>query len=396
MSLPLEGVRVVEVAQYVAGPLAGSLLAELGAEVIKVEPPGGDAYRRVMPVAAGIGRFFVPLNRGKRSVVLDLKTAAGRAALAKLVATAAVVVHNAPAARAEAFGLAWEELHASHPALVVGVVTSFGPHGPLAGAPAYDLVAQGRSGLLTSHASRGDTVPVRAGGIPMADLTAGHLLATGVLAALVAARGGGEGRLVEVSLLGAALAVQIQDLVWLDGEAVGPTAAATRGDLEARADEIAGGLAMNPYYRCYEAADGFLAVACLNLSQRASFLVLFGLEDPTIATPDLVPADPDVLAEKQRVTTAIEDEIANGSVEEWLARLGSAAVPAGPVLARESVHADEQARVNGLLQGVEQPGIGSMTMLGGVFRFDGVDPAAIRPAPSLGADTDAVLREVGA
>jgi len=387
---------VVEVAQYVAGPLAGSLLAELGADVIKVEPPDGDAYRKVMPIAPGIGRFFVPLNRGKRSVVLDLKTEGGCAALAQLVSNADVVIHNAPPARAASFGLSWVSLHAEHPALVVGVVTSFGPHGPLAGRPAYDLVAQGRSGLLTSHASRGDTVPVRAGGIPMADLTAGHLLATGVLAALVAARGGGEGRLVEVSLLGAALAVQIQDLVWLDGEAVGPAAAATRADLAIRADEIAGGLAMNPYYRCYEAADGFLAVACLNLPQRESFLGLFGLADVTIATPDLVPADLAVLAEKQRITTAIEAEIASGSVESWLARLGSAAVPAGPVLARESVHADEQARANGLLQDVEQPGLGSITMLGRVFRFDDEHPVATRPAPSLGADTEAVLREVGA
>jgi len=100
MSLPLEGVRVVEVAQYVAGPLAGSLLAELGAEVIKVEPPGGDAYRQVMPVAPGIGRYFVPLNRGKRSVVLDLKSDAGRASLARVVATADILVHNSPPARA--------------------------------------------------------------------------------------------------------------------------------------------------------------------------------------------------------------------------------------------------------------------------------------------------------
>ncbi len=396
MRLPLEGIRVVEVAQYVAGPLAGSLLAELGAEVIKVEPPGGDAYRRVMPIAPGVGRFFVPLNRGKRSVVLDLKTDSGCAVLAKLVATADIVVHNAPRARAAAFGLAWETLHVAHPGLVVGVVTSFGPHGPLADRPAYDLVAQARSGLLTSHASHGDTVPVRAGGIPMADLTAGHLLATGALAALVAARDGGEGRIVEVSLLGAALAVQIQDLVWLDGEAVGPAAPATRGGLGARADEIAGGLAMNPYYRCYEAADGFLAVACLNLAQRESFLGLFGLEDSTIAEPDLVPADPHVLLAKQRVTTAIEREISRESVEAWLARLGSASVPAGPVLARETVHADEQARANGLVQDVAQPGIGPMTVLGGLFRFDGEDPAATQPAPTLGADTDAVLAEVGA
>jgi crotonobetainyl-CoA:carnitine CoA-transferase CaiB-like acyl-CoA transferase len=396
MTLPLTGVRVVEVAQYVAGPLAGSLLAELGADVIKIEPPGGDAYRQVMPVAAGIGRYFVPLNRGKRSVVLDLKSPAGRDALAKLVATADVVVHNAPPARAEAFGLAWEELHTAHPALVVGIVTSFGPHGPLAGAPAYDLVAQGRSGLLTSHASHGDSVPVRAGGIPMADLTAGHLLATGVLAALVRTRSTGEGQLVEVSLLGAALAVQIQDLVWLEGETRGAAAAAAREDLVARADEIAGGLAMNPYYRCYEASDGFLALACLNLTQREAFLGLFGLADSTIAAPDVVPDDASVLEEKQRVTATIEREIAGEPVEAWLARFGAEGVPAGPVLARETVQADAQVRANGLVQDVEQPGLGPLTMLGGVFRVDGEDPAATRPAPELGADTEALLAEIGA
>jgi crotonobetainyl-CoA:carnitine CoA-transferase CaiB-like acyl-CoA transferase len=396
MTLPLEGVRVVEVAQYVAGPLAGSLLAELGAEVIKVEPPGGDAYRQVMPLAGGFGRHFVPLNRGKRSVVLDLKSAAGRASLARLVGTAEIVIHNAPAPRAETFGLGWDALHRAHAALVVGVVTSFGPHGPLAGMPAYDLVAQGRSGLLTSHASAGDRVPVRAGGIPMADLTAGHLLASGALAALVHSRTAGEGQLVEISLLGAALALQIQDLVWLEGEADGPAAAATRDDLEARAGEIAGGLAMNPYYRCYEAADGFIALACLNLAQRTAFLALFGFEDPTVAAPDLVPADPRVLAEKRRLTAAIEREIAATSVEEWLARFGAVGVPVGPVLSRETVHADRQVRANGLVRDVAQPGLGTVTMLGGVFRIDGEDSGETRPAPELGADTAAVLAEVEA
>lgn len=396
VGLPLEGVRVVEVAQYVAGPLACALLAELGAEVIKVEPPGGDAYRQVMPLAPGVGRFFVPLNRGKRSVVLDLKFAAGTEQLAALVATADVVIHNAPPPRADAFGLGWKALHAAHPPLVVGVVTSFGPHGPLAGAPAYDLVAQGRSGLLTAHASHGDRVPVRAGGIPMADLTAGHLLATGVLAALVTARSGGVGRRVEVSLLGAALAVQIQDLVWLQGEASGAAGIATPGDLEARAGEIAGGVAMNPYYRCYAAADGYLALACLNLVQRRALLRLFGLEDATVEAPDVVPEEPAVLAAKRVVTAEIERRLAAEPVEAWLARFGAAGVPCGPVLKRETVHADPQVRANRLVEDVEQPGLGTVTMLGRVFRVDGADPPAIAPAPALGADTDAVLAELGA
>lgn len=393
MTLPLSDVRVVEYAQYVAGPLAGTLLAELGADVVKIEPPGGDAYRAVMPVAPGVGRYFVPLNRGKRSVVLDLKTEHGCARSAALVGSADVVLHNFPPARAEAFGLGWPGLHETEPRLVVGVVTSFGPEGPLAGAPAYDLVAQGRSGLLTAHASPGETVPMRAGGIPMADLTAGLLLSTAVLAALVRARATGVGERVEVSLLAAALAVQIQDLVVLPEErgwAVGP---ATRSDLGARADEIATGLSTNPYYRCYEAADGYLALACLNLPQRTAFLALFGLDDPTVEAPDLLPEDEAVLERKRAVVSAVEELIAAEPVARWLERFEAAGVPCGPVLAREGVPSDLQVRANRLLEEVDQPGLGPVTMLGRIFGLGEV--TAVGPAPELGAHTDEVLAELG-
>ena len=394
MTMPLEGVRVVEYAQYVAGPLCGVLLADLGAEVVKAEPPSGDAYRYVMPIAPGVGRYFLPLNRGKRSVVVDLKSAAGRRTSERLLATADVVLHNFPHERAERFGLAWDEVHASHPAVVVGAVSSFGRSGPLAGDPAYDLVAQARSGLLTAHASRGDRVPVRAGGIPMADLTAGFLLATGVLAALVRARASGVGELVEVSLLAAALAVQLQDLVWLEGEAEGGEAGvADRARLDARADEIAGGVAMNPYYRCFEAADGFLAVACLNLAQRESFLRLFGLEDATVGAPDLVPDDPAVLAAKEAVTREIERAIAPEPVAAWIGRLRAASVPCGVVRMRDGVAVDPQIVVERLVGEIAQPGVGQVRLLAPVLRVDG-GAAAARPAPALGADTDSVLAEL--
>ncbi len=393
MSLPLEGVRVVEYAQYVAGPLCGVLLADLGADVVKVEPPAGDGYRRVMPVAPGVGRYFIPLNRGKRSVTVDLKAEAGRATSAKLVAAADVVLHNFPRERAERFGLGWEELHAAQPALVVGRVSSFGTSGPLADAPAYDLVAQARAGLLTAHASRGDTVPVRAGGIPMADLTAGFLLATGVLAALVRARETGKGELVDVSLHAAALAVQLQDLVWLDGEGEEDARAADRDHLDARAGEIAGGVAMNPYYRCFEATDGFVAVACLNLAQRRALLDLFGLEDATIDAPDLVPDDTATLRAKQDVTTAIERAFADDTVDGWVGRLGAVGVPCGPVLRRESVHADPQVVAEQLVGTVDQPGLGAVRLLAPFIRVGGHALAA-EEAPALGADTDDVLAEL--
>jgi crotonobetainyl-CoA:carnitine CoA-transferase CaiB-like acyl-CoA transferase len=394
MSLPLEGIRVVEYAQYVAGPLCGVLLADLGADVVKVEPPTGDGYRHVMPAAPGVGRYFVPLNRGKRSIVVDLKSQAGLATSARLVATADVVVHNYPPARARRFGLDWDELHAAHPALVVGRVTSFGTSGPLAGAPAYDLVAQARAGLLTAHASPGDTVPVRAGGIPVADLTAGFLLATGVLAGLVQARQAGSGELVDVSLLAAALAAQLQDLVWLDGDAPAEVARlADRVHLRERASEIASGLATNPYYRCFEAADGYVAVACLNLAQRRAFLELFALEDVTIDPPDLVPEDPAVRRAKEDVTSRIADAFANATVEEWTARLESAGVPCGLVQQRESVYADPQVAAEHLIADVEQDGLGWVKLLAPFVRVGG-RTAETAPAPALGADTDAVLAEL--
>jgi crotonobetainyl-CoA:carnitine CoA-transferase CaiB-like acyl-CoA transferase len=394
MSLPLAGIRVVEYAQYVAGPLCGVLLADLGAEVVKVEPPGGDAYRYVMPVAPGLGRFFLPLNRGKRSVVLDLKTEEGRGASDRLVGSADVVVHNFPAERAARFGLDWDTVHATRPAAVVGAVSSFGRSGPLAASPAYDLVAQARAGLLTAHASRGDRVPVRAGGIPMADLTAGFLLSTGVLAALVRARESGVGELVEVSLLAAAMAVQLQDLVWLGGEAVAATpGGATRADLDARADEIAGGVAMNPYYRCFEAADGFLAVACLNLGQREAFLRLFGLEDATLEAPDLVPGESAALAAKEGVTAEIERAIAREPVEAWTGRLEEAGVPCGVVQMRETVLWDPQVVAESLVGEIEQPGLGEAHLLAPFVRVAGATPPP-RPAPELGADTARVLGEL--
>jgi len=395
VTLPLEGVRVVEYAQYVAGPLCGVLLADLGADVVKVEPPAGDGYRHVMPAAPGVGRYFVPLNRGKRSVIADLKTDEGLATSERLLASAAVVLHNFPGGRAERFGLGWDAVHAAHPQVVVGRVTSFGTTGPFAEAPAYDLVAQARAGLLTAHASRGDAVPVRAGGIPMADLTAGFLLASGVLAALVRARDTGQGELVDVSLLAAALAVQLQDLVWLSGDG-GPDEplAAGRAHLAARAEEIAGGVAMNPYYRCFEAADGFLAVACLNVAQREAFLNLFGLDDPTIEAPDLVPGDAAVLAAKEELTDRIARAFAERSVAEWVGRLESAGVPCGPVQRREAVGGDPQVVAERLVGEIDQPGLGAVRLLAPFVRVGGSTPAPAA-APSLGEHTDMVLGELG-
>jgi crotonobetainyl-CoA:carnitine CoA-transferase CaiB-like acyl-CoA transferase len=255
-------------------------------------------------------------------------------------------------------------------------------------------VAQARAGLLTAHASPGDRVPARAGGIPMADLTAGFLLAAGVLASLIRARESGTGELVEVSLLAAAMAVQLQDLVWLSGDAhETESRPADRVHLDARAAEIAGGIAMNPYYRCFEASDGFLAVACLNVAQRRAFLGVFGLADPTIDAPDLVPDDSANLGAKQEVTAKIESAVASRSTAEWIDRLETVGVPCGVVNTRETVYADPQVVAAGLVGEVDQPGLGPLRLLAPFVRVGG-EVHGPRSAPALGADTKRVLEKL--
>jgi crotonobetainyl-CoA:carnitine CoA-transferase CaiB-like acyl-CoA transferase len=191
------------------------------------------------------------------------------------------------------------------------------------------------------------------------------------------------------------MAVQLQDLVWLSSEAAeSEIRPADRAHLRARAAEIAGGVAMNPYYRCFEAADGFLAVACLNLAQRRAFLAVFGLEDGTVEAPDIVPDDPAVLASKEAVTATIERAIADRPTSEWLEQLESAGVPCGVVQPRETVYADPQVAANGLVGDVVQPGVGSVRLLAPFIRIDD-ETRSVAAAPELGADTEAVLGELG-
>ena len=246
--LPLEGIRIVEYAQYVAGPFAGMLLADLGADVVKVEPPMGDAWRRYEPFAPGESRYFYALNRNKRSVVLDLKGEEGLLASRALIRTADAVVHNIPPGRAREFELDRESVRAVNPAAVWCCVSALGSDGPDASLTAFDLVAQAVSGLLLANAQGSEGVPQRAGGIAMADFTAGLLAAIAVLAGVVERErrsdGGGAG--LEVSLLGAALAVQAQRFVSVDAIDGEPRRARARarprraGDGHGRGPETAG------------------------------------------------------------------------------------------------------------------------------------------------------------
>lgn len=389
----LAGVTVVEYAQYVAGPLCGLLLADMGATVIKVEPPGGDAYRHLDPVAEGLSRYFIALNRGKRSVVVDLKTSEGLRSSSALLDMADIVIHNCPPERARSFRLDWGSLQRVQPQIVSVAINSFGHEGPLAGKPAYDLLAQGYSGLLMADARPGDKVPMRAGAIPMSDLTAGFLASTGALGALHKARATGVGEQVDVSLLASAMAVQIQDLVNLGSRTPNSSHAvpATRADIETQGRRLMEDQEINPYYRCYEAADGFLALACLNLTQRLAFLRIMDVSDPCVANPDEQPRGDEERERRERLTQQLESRFGERTVARWIAAFEEAGVPCGLVRTREGLDADPQVRATNLLRRTEYPGLGEVGHLGPLLNFGSSSDAEIAPAPALGEANDELL-----
>lgn len=394
--LPLAGVRVLDYSQFVAGPLATTLLADLGADVIKVESPAGDAYRHYEPLGDGESRRFYALNRGKRSVVCDLKTTDGRAMSRALIASADAVVHNMPPERAVVFGLDPDSVRAANPSAVVAVVSAFGSDGPHAGRVGYDLVAQAYSGLLMADARTDDAVPRRSGGIPYSDITAGLLACVSVLAGLTG-RSTRSAPHLEVSLLGAALATQIQAFVRTEQPApLEPAWAATvtATQLGQVAQRVHDADELEPYYRCYEAADGFFALACLNVAQRHRVLELLGLRDPWVHNPQLPPSS----AQERETRVALSGRFAQiftgRPAAYWVAECRRVDVPAGDVRLLRDLFADDQVRANGLVQQVEQDRGGSVALLGNLFKIDGATQPSSRPAPRLGEHTGSLAQEL--
>jgi crotonobetainyl-CoA:carnitine CoA-transferase CaiB-like acyl-CoA transferase len=398
---PLAGLRVLEYAQYVAGPFAAMLLADLGADVIKVESPVGDAWRRYEPFREGHSRYFYALNRNKRSVVLDLKSEDGRRESERLIASADAVLHNFPVLSAVAYGLDRESVRAINPRAVWTSISAFGSDGPQAELKAFDLVAQALSGLLLADAREGDTVPRRAGGIAIADFTAGLLAAIAVLAGLVGAREDTDGHGLEVSLLGAALAVQSQRFVSVEeldapdrmrrlGQApfAVPEDLATKAEATARHDEL------EPYYRAYEAADGFFVVACLNERQRRSVGIVTETSDRFAANPQAAPVDERERAERSAHTRRLEEIFATQSVAEWLRRMREANVPAAEVRLLDHLYEDPQVKANGLVQQLEVPGVGAVRQLGSPFKVDGSSQPSRLCAPTLGQHTNEILEQL--
>ncbi len=389
--LPLDGLRVLDYGQYVASPFATMLLADLGADVIKVEPPRGDEWRRYDPFEDGESRYFYALNRGKRSVALDLKSSEGRERSRALIESADALVHNCLPERARRFGLDPDSVRGVNPRCVTVCVSAFGSSGPGSNRPAYDLIGQALSGLLLADPRPGDTVPRRTGALALADFTAGLLAALAVTAGLLGRREGAPD--LEVSLLGAALALQAQRFVEVEGRDEPATGSefAGRAELEvltARAEALE---ALDPYYRAHACADGFIALACLNSGQRRQVCELLGLEDAFADNPQAEPAEAAERDRRAAHVRAVEDGFARLGVREAVAALAERRVPASEVRSLGQLFDDPQVRANGLVQEVEQPGVGHVRLLGSLFKVGGTAAARGRPAPALGEHADELL-----
>jgi crotonobetainyl-CoA:carnitine CoA-transferase CaiB-like acyl-CoA transferase len=373
------------------------LLADLGADVIKVEPPAGDAWRRYEPFEEGETRAFYSLNRNKRSVVLDLKDEEGRRASRSLIRTADAVLHNFPAARAQRFGLDRETVREINPDAVWCCVSALGSDGPEAALTAFDLVAQALSGLLFANAQSTAAVPQRAGGIAMADFTAGLLATIAVLTGLLGrARDGAAG--IEISLLGAALAVQTQRFVSVeeidrparqarrDGDGL-----ATAADLARQGTALRAGEELEPYYRAYATADGFFVLACLHERQRIAAATVLGLEDPWSGNPQAQPDSAAERSQRRRLVREFEARLARGTTREWVTRFRAANVPAAEVRRLDQQFEHEQVRANGLVQSLHREGVGEIKLLGSLFKINGAVAPARRSVPGLGEHTEEVL-----
>jgi len=378
MTRALDGVRILDVTQVMAGPFCAMLLCDMGADVIKVEPPGGDSTRR-MPGAVGTDSpSFNAVNRGKRAVVLDLTHAEGRDAARRLALASDVLVENYRPGVMAKFGLGYEELSQEHPRLVYASISGYGQTGPAAGKGGFDLVAQGVSGLMSITGEAGRP-PVKVG-IPITDLGAGLFAVTGILAALLARATTGRGQRVDTSLVDAGVALSVWEATqYFSGRGVPePLGSAHR---------------MNAPYEAIRCADGYVTIGAAN--DRTFQRLCDALEHPEWLT------DPDYADNARRVThraalaARIEEVMVRHPRDHWLALLERHGVPSGPINTYADVMADPHVLARELVVDTEHPTLGRIKTLGTPVKLSDTPLIPGRPAPLLGQHTDEVLGGVG-
>ena len=372
MKLPLEGIKVLDLSRVLAGPYATMVLADLGADVVKVEHPGrGDDTRHWgPPFAGGESAYFLSVNRNKRSIGVDLKDPEGLERVRRLAAGADVLIENMRRGALERFGLGYEALKETNPDLIYCSVTGFGPAKDRE-RPGYDFLIQARAGIM-GITGFPDGEPTKVG-VAIADIVCGLYAATAILAALHRRETSGEGARIEVPLFESALS-------WL----------ANRGQEYLVSGEDKGRMGnAHPTivpYQTFDASDRPIAVAVGNDAQFGRLCAAIGR--PELADDERYATNPARVANREELVEVLQGEFSKRTADEWVEEIREAGVPVGPVNALADVFSDEHVLSSGILQTVEHPAAGVLEMLASPVLVDGERPTIRRPPPTLGQHTE--------
>ena len=379
MQHALNGIRVLDVTQVMAGPYCAMLLCDLGADVVKVEaPPGGDATRRMAGARGTDSPAFNAVNRGKRGIVVDIKTAAGRDIILRLAAKADVLVENARPGVMARRGLGYGDLKAVNPGLVYASISGYGQTGPHGARGGFDLVAQGVSGIMSVTGEPGGP-PVKAG-IPLTDLGAGLFAVTGILAALHHRTRTGEGQHIDTSLVEAGVALSVWE--------------ATEYFSSGRAPRAMGSAhRMSAPYQALACADGYVTIGAANDRLFERLCHLLGRQEWT-REPDFAD-DTARVANRQALAERIEAVTRTRPRAHWLALFEEHGVPCGPINTYADVFGDKQIAARNMVVQTDHPTLGRLRTLGTPLKMSRTPPRPGRPAPLLGQHTDEILREAG-
>ena len=376
--MALAGVRVLDLTQVMAGPYCAMQLCDMGADVIKVEPPEGDSTRRMAGAVGTDSHSFNAVNRGKRGIVLDLKSPAGREACVRLARRADVMIENFRPGAMRRLGLDYDTLAPDSPALIYASISGYGQTGPDAAKGGFDLVAQGASGLMSVTGEPGGRhVKV---GVPIADLGAALFATNAILAALLFRARTGRGQFIDTSLLDAAVALSVwESAEYFRGAGVpGPMGSAHR---------------MSAPYQMIRCADGNITLAAANDRLFARLCDVLG--HPEWRTDVRYRDDTSRVKHRDELAHEIESITMQQTRAHWIALFEQHGLPCGPINTYAQVFADPQVQARGLVVETEHPTLGRIRSLGTPVKMSVTPPLAGRPAPLLGEHTREVLVELG-
>jgi len=374
----LAGLRVLDVTQFMAGPFCAMLLADLGADVIKVEPPGGDSTRQ-MPGAVGVDSpSFNAVNRGKRSVVVNLKMADGRDMFQRLARSTDILIENYRPGVMTALGVDYQQLARLNPRLIYASISGYGQTGPDRNKGGFDLIAQGVSGIMSVTGEPGGR-PVKAG-VPVTDLAAGLFTLVGILAAVESRHRTGIGQHVDTSLVDAGVALSLWEATeYFSGLGIpAPMGSAHR---------------MNAPYQAVRCADGYITLGAAN--ERLFRRLCDVLEHPEWRESPELADNASRVRNRAMLAERIESVTVQKPRSHWLAILEANDIPCGPINDYAQVLTDPQVVARNMVVEVEHPTLGSLKTLGSPIKLSATPPDVGRRAPLLGEHTDEILAEAG-